>query len=278
MTSMDQNTLIDHPRRSDAARDYLWLHLRDLPFFRALLRAVEARFYRDISLPEPTLDLGCGDGHFATVAFDRPLAVGVDPWWEPLREAAEREAYRGLTCAAGAELPFPDEYFASAVSNSVLEHIPEVEAVLKEAARVLKPGAPFVFCVPNHRFLPTLSIGRFFDRVKLKPLGKAYRAFFNRISRHYHCDAPEIWEDRLAQAGFQVEEWWDYFSPAALRTLEWGHYLGLPSWVSQVLFGRWILSPTRWNLALTERLIAPYFYEDPENPQGAYTFYRARRL
>ncbi len=257
--------------------NHLWPQLTDLPYFRALLRAVEARFYEDIELPAPTLDLGCGDGHFASRAFARPLEVGVDPWWGPLLEAKERGAYRGLTQADGARLPFPDGYFASAVSNSVLEHIPHLDAVLAEMARVLRPGAPFIFCVPNHNFLPTLSLGRSLDRVGLRPLGDAYRAFFNRISRHHHCDPPEVWRARLEKTGFVVDDWWHYFSPAALRTLEWGHYFGLPAWVSKALFGRWILAPTRWNLALTYRLVGKHYHEQPRREDGAYTFFITHR-
>ena len=57
--------------------DLLWQHLKDLPYFRALLRAVEARFYADLTLGEPALDLGCGDGHFASLALAgrAPLAT-----------------------------------------------------------------------------------------------------------------------------------------------------------------------------------------------------------
>jgi len=166
--------------------DFLAQHLRDLPYFRALLRAVEARFYQDIPLPAPTLDVGCGDGHFAGLAFERPLEVGLDPWWPPLLEAAGRKSYRSLLRADAGRMPFPDGHFASAVSNSVLEHIPHLQQVLQDTARVLQPGAPFIFCVPNHQFLPNLSIGRGLDAFGLKPLGNAYRAFFNRISRHHH--------------------------------------------------------------------------------------------
>ena len=61
-------------------KDYLWLHLRDLPYFRALMRAVEASFYAHLDLPRPILDVGSGDGHFASVAFDQPFDVGIDPW------------------------------------------------------------------------------------------------------------------------------------------------------------------------------------------------------
>ena len=69
------------------SEEILWRHLRDLPYFRAMVRAVEDSFYQGLELPAPVLDLGCGDGHFASVAFDHPLDVGLDPWWGPLLEA-----------------------------------------------------------------------------------------------------------------------------------------------------------------------------------------------
>ncbi len=259
-------------------KDYLWPQLLELPYFRALLRAVEARFYGQIDLPEPLLDLGCGDGHFASHAFDHPITVGLDPGFGPIREAAYRRTYCCLVLADGGRIPFPDGYFASAMSNSVLEHIPHVEMVLSELARVMRPGGRFVFSVPNHRFPEQLSVGRAFDRLGLPRLGAAYRGFFNRISRHAHCDPPEKWQVRLAQAGFTVEGWWNYFSPAALFTLEWGHYLGLPSLLSRWLSGRWILVPTPWNLAFTERLVRRYYEEPSQRDDGAYTFFIVRRV
>ena len=267
--------IADQPQPS---KDYLWLHLRELPYFRALLRSVEARFYQEIELHSPILDLGCGDGHFASIAFDRRLDVGIDPWWDPLQEARQRSAYRELMQSDGSWLPFPNGYFASAVSNSVLEHIPNLEPVLLEVARVLKAGAPFVFCVPNHRFDKMLSVGKFFDSVGLDLFGNRYRAFFNRISRHYHCDPPELWESRLKVTGFQLERWWHYFSPAALRMLEWGHYFGLPSLISKKLTHRWIISPSRWNLSFIYRMLKPYYNEPVCRDRGVYSFFIATRL
>jgi len=104
--------------------DFLWKHLCELPYFRAFLRAIEARYYQPLSLPSPTLDIGCGDGDFASLTFDRKLDVGVDPWAEPLLEAGKRKVYHLAVQSNGAQMPFPDGYFASALSNSVLEHIP----------------------------------------------------------------------------------------------------------------------------------------------------------
>ena len=259
-------------------KDYLWLHLRDLPYFRSLVRAVEARFYEQIELPRPVLDVGCGDGHFASVTFEQPLDVGIDPWAGPVRQASSRGGYHAVIRGDGGQMPFPDQTFASAVSNSVLEHIPHVEAVLADTARVLKTGAPFVFCVPNHNFLSSLSVSNTLDKLGLRGLGNAYRRFFDRISRHQHCDPPEVWQPRLERAGFRLERWWHYFPPRALHVVEWGHYFGLPSLVSHVLTRRWILAPTRWNLALTRRLVQPHYDADPVCPDGVYSFYIARKV
>jgi SAM-dependent methyltransferase len=272
-------TLHTHiPVEADKARkDHLWLQISSLPYFRGLLRAVEARFYENIELPAPTLDLGCGDGHFATLAFSRPLEVGLDPWKGPLREAEKRGGYRQVIEGFGNAIPFDDAYFASAVSNSVLEHIPDLSPVLADLARVLKPDAPFIFCVPNHHFLPSLSVSNFFDRIGLKFLGNAYRGFFNRITRHHHCDDPKVWKDRLETAGFVLVDWWHYFSPQANHILEWGHYFGLPSLVSRRLLGRWILIPNHWNLFLTDLITRKSYNEPSIQENGTYTFYIARR-
>ena len=259
-------------------KDYLELSLRELPYFRALLRAVEARFYEDFELPSPTIDIGCGDGHFAGLAFDSPIDIGIDPLWGSIQEAGERETYHSVVCANSATLPFPSRYFNSGMSNSVLEHIPNIDQVIKEIARVLQPGAPFVFCVPNHRFLDNLSIGQFLDRIRLKRLGDSYRDFFNRISKISHSDKPEVWEARLRKHGFVVEQWWHYFSPEALHTLEWGHYFGIPSWVSKTLFGGWILAPAAWNLSITRKIVQRHYDQYPRSEEGVYSFYVTRRI
>lgn len=259
------------------SKDYLWLNLIEIPYFRGLMRAVEASFYPQFTLPGPILDIGCGDGHFATVALEKPVDVGIDPCWGPLLEAKKRQGYRMLVRGDAGRLPFPDAYFGSAFSNSVLEHIPQIEPVLSETARVLKPGAPFIFCGPNHRFLNNLSLSNFLDRLGLVPLGDIYRNYFNRISRHYHDPEPEVWQQRLEQSGFEIERWWYYYSPEELHITEWGHYFGLPALVSKILTGRWVIAPTRWNLALTYRYVSRCYQPAEECEQGVCTFFIARR-
>jgi SAM-dependent methyltransferase len=263
-------------KQTAVKKDFLWLHLRDLPYFRAMLRAVEAQFYQDFELKSPVLDVGCGDGHFASIAFDQPLDVGIDPWEGPIKQAAGFGGYRTLVRGDGGKMPFPDDYFSSALSNSVLEHIPHIDQVLEETSRVLKPGALFLFCVPNPAYLTELSIPGIMEKLRLSGLGMRYTDWFRRISRTHHADPPEVWQSRLECAGFSLERWWHYFSPAAMRTLEWGHYFGAPSLLARWLTGRWIIAPTRWNLFLTDRLVRRHSRAVPD-PQGTYTFFVARK-
>ncbi len=250
---------------------FLWPMLRSLPYFRAVLRAVEAYYYQDLELPSPILDVGCGDGHFASVAFPRKIDVGLDPAHHSLQEAKTWGAYRDLVQAEGGRAPFPDAYFASALSNSVLEHIPNVGAVLKETSRLLKPGAPFVFCVPNPTYFEALGVPRW-----LPFLRGPYTAWFRRISRVQHADGVEVWREHLHKAGLKLERSWNYFPPAAMRALDWGHYLGAPTLLPHLLTGRWLFSSARWNLAPTARLVGKHADPTPAE-QGAFTFYICRK-
>ena len=255
-------------RENPKSKDFLFLQLRDLPYFRAFLRAVESSYYQDLPLLAPIYDVGCGDGHFASLTFEQKIDVGLDPWHGPIHEAKKFGAYKSLVEADGAKSPFPSEYFASGFSNSVLEHIPHIDAVLAETARVLKKDAPFYFCVPNTRYLSELSMSRVF--------GKSYTEWFRRISRVQHADEPDVWKERLERAGFEMIRYWHYFSPSAMRVLEWGHYFGVPSVFARLLTGRWIIAPTQWNLAMTKRYVGRYASTEPVK-DGTFTFYIAKK-
>lgn len=257
--------------------DFLKRNLADLPYFRALLRAVESRFYQSIEIKSPVLDLGCGDGHFTRVTFKDLQIIGVDPWITSLQEARKTSSYQGLILAIGQDLPFKKGVFKSCISNSVLEHIEDLEPVIQQVARVLDLHGLFIFCVPNQNFTKNLSIALFLEKMRLNGLANFYRVFFNKISRHVHCDPHQVWEKRLDEAGFVIIDHWDYFSPSALRTLEWGHYFGLPYLISKLIFGKWVL----WPLLNQNPLYLPlkkYYLEDSQQAEGCYSFYITRKV
>lgn len=250
--------------------DFLWSQLIELPYFRALLRAVESRFYQKLPVVEPVLDLGSGDGSFAAQTFSRPLEVGLDPWPAPMREARRRGAHKLLVLADGAHMPFANATFQTIISNSVLEHIRDIDPVIVESFRVLRSGGYFLFCSPSEHFTDWL--------IGAKAFGDSYRRWFNRIARHEHCDGPTVWEKRLERAGFMVEKIWYYFSPRATQTLELGHYFGLPNLISKKLFGKWVLYPSRSNpyLRFLDATLRP-ICDEPPGETGSCLFCVARK-
>ncbi len=92
------------------------------------------------------LDLGCGAGHVSFNAAARAgEIIAYDLSAEMLSVVAQAAAERGLgniaTRQGAAErLPFPDESFDCVLSRYSAHHWRDVEAALREAARVLKPG------------------------------------------------------------------------------------------------------------------------------------------
>ncbi len=101
--------------------------------------------------PARALDLGCGGGHVAYALAPHARSVAaVDLSAEMLAAVGAEAARRGLknieTVQAPAEnLPFADGAFDCLVSRYSAHHWRDVAAGLREARRVLRPGAPAVF-------------------------------------------------------------------------------------------------------------------------------------
>jgi SAM-dependent methyltransferase len=89
------------------------------------------------------LDLGCGVGHSFDLLAPRE-SVGVD--LDPAVLVGQRRETRAADMR---KLPFAAAGFASVLAVQSLEHVPDPERVLAEAARVLEPDGVAVFVTPN---------------------------------------------------------------------------------------------------------------------------------
>ncbi len=204
----------------DPNRDYLTLTLEQYWFAPpvALWRAVELRTLAVESFPRPILDLGCGDGLVAAVLFgNEPLVeAGFDPWWAQVRKA--RGVYRAVQQARGDAIPYADATFATIFSNSVLEHIPDLEPVLREVARLLRPGGRFLATVPSDAFRRLLAGYR--ARLAVGDLSgaEAYADAVDQRLEHYRYPAPDRWAELLAEAGLRLARS-RYYLPADVVAL-----------------------------------------------------------
>lgn len=131
------------------SRDFWWN-----PDFLALMAERWA-----LSAARSVLDAGCGVGHWgrALAPFLAPEAsvVGIDrePAW--VAKAAEIAKDKGLSrflYRAGDvhALPFPDASFDLVTCQTLLIHVPDPRAVLREFRRVLKPGGLLALSEPNN--------------------------------------------------------------------------------------------------------------------------------
>ncbi|NOZ06399.1 MAG: class I SAM-dependent methyltransferase, partial [Chloroflexi bacterium] len=238
--------------------DYLTRHLHEVPAFRALLRSIECRLFEEAGpLEPPVLDLGCGDGHFASIAFHASLFAGFDLDEPSVREAATRGIYRHLLVSSAPAMPFAGASFATVVSNCVVEHIPDLEGTLAEVHRVLRPGGRFLFGVPSDRFADMLLGSTLLRRVGLRGLAGRYGGWFNDHSAHFHTDPPAVWQERLERLDFTVSRWQYYMTPAGHRAFDLAHYLGVPNLISRKLTGRWVLWHNPVTLRFVERWLRP---------------------
>ncbi len=250
--------------------------LFSMPYFRGMLRACEQRFYEEQALTEPILDIGAGDGHFAQAMLNKKTMFGIDPWWEPLQEAKKRQVYGLLVQGVGDQIPASEAVFPTAISNSVLEHIPDVQTVLNDVYRCLIPGGKFLFAVPNARFKTDLWGMKILNKLGMQRLAGSYSRFFNKISRHVNLDTPETWQERLEQAGFSKVEYFNYFPAWALHMLERGHLFGILTLFYKKIFGKWILFPSKNNPFIPFKKVC-HLLENPYCEDGTETFFIATK-
>jgi len=252
--------------------DFLDAHLEKVPPFRALIRSIECRiFERYCPLIPPVLDIGCGDGLFASLAFDRPLTVGIDPDSRDLQQALLEGSYVNLSSADSTALPFRSGQYKTVISNCVLEHIEDLDGALSEIVRVMDNGATLLFGVPSHRFGEFLLGSTIASRFGLKRLSQWYRNWFNRHSIHHHTDGPETWVKRLDQYNLTVRSWHYYMSPSSHFAFDLAHYLSVPNLISWKLTGAWRL-PGNPLQKLFYRWLKAHYLANPEG-EGAYLFF-----
>jgi 2-polyprenyl-6-hydroxyphenyl methylase/3-demethylubiquinone-9 3-methyltransferase len=109
------------------------------------------------------LDVGCGGGILAEeFARSGARVTGIDPAPETVATAQAHAAAAGLSIdyrvGAGERLPLPDAAFDVVACCDVLEHVDDVDRVIAEVARVLRPGGLFFYDTINRTWMSKLAV------------------------------------------------------------------------------------------------------------------------
>lgn len=171
----------------------------------ALWRAAEIAALREQIYPRPVLDLGCGDGLVTSLVLQQ-VDLGVDPDAQVLHQAQQRGIYARLAAVPIEAAQLPAASVATLVSNSVLEHLPQLDRVLAAVSRLLRPGGKLIFTAPTEAF----------SRWLVLPAAQ-YARWRNRVLGHHNLWSWECWAEHLGRAGLAVE----LVRPYLRRPLVW---------------------------------------------------------
>ena len=108
------------------------------------------------------LDIGCGDGQILKAIWGE-VKVGTDISKEICRSAKICDFL--LTLADSEHLPIKNNYFDMVTCINVVEHVSNVDSLIKEAKRVLKKRGLLIIITPNGDIEFLLDIA---DSLKLK--------------------------------------------------------------------------------------------------------------
>ncbi|WP_084863800.1 bifunctional 2-polyprenyl-6-hydroxyphenol methylase/3-demethylubiquinol 3-O-methyltransferase UbiG [Salibaculum halophilum] len=170
----------------DTVADQWWSD--EIRWVRTLKNLVPGRlswFDRQIDWAgKRVLDLGCAGGFMAEALAERGAQVtGIDPA-EKAIAAARAHAHAAEHAIAydvgvGEALPYDRAGFDAVVCVDVLEHVSDLDRVLAEVARVLRPGGLFLFDTINRNPLARLAtITMAEDILRLLPRGTHDPALF----------------------------------------------------------------------------------------------------
>jgi SAM-dependent methyltransferase len=132
-------------------------------------------FVRSLDRAESALDLGCGDGRL-TAELNAGELTAADVSRVALERARRRlPGARFAELEPDAPLPFDDGAFDLVLCAETIEHVRDVQLLLSEIRRVLRPGATLALTTPAHRALvrpphPLSPHLRLFTRRSLRTL------------------------------------------------------------------------------------------------------------
>ncbi len=176
------------------------------------------------------LDLGCGDGRVTSAIFSQARCswnnketcrlVGIDPDVEDSAIARKSGLYEKVhTCSANA-IPEKNGSFDFCFANSVIEHIPDIDEVLVEVGRVLKPNGKFIFTVPSTGFDRLMKTSRFWAKKFSGGNLEEYSRMINvRLAHNRYYDHNKA-EAMLRNVGLDIVQEELYFPESAVRIWE----------------------------------------------------------
>ena len=191
----------------------------------------------------PVLDVGCGDGLFARVAFDDVEVWGIDVNAAEGRWAAVSQAYAQVILGDVTTAALPESFFATCIANCSLEHVPRIDLALRTIFRALRPGGLAYLFVPNAEWASHLLSVRALKRIGAPALGQTLQQAIDRLFRHHHLYDANGWRSVVAASGLEIAELTPVLSTATTVAFEAFLLPSVAGYLNKRLTTRWTNFP-----------------------------------
>lgn len=205
--------------------------------------------------PGPVLDVGCGDGLFAGLAFRDVEVWGIDIDATEGRWAAASHAYRQVILGDVTQAGLPERFFSTCVANCSLEHVPRIDLALRTILGSLRPGGHAYLFVPNAEWAAHFLSVRALHGIGATSLGKRLQKSIDRVFKHHHLYDEAGWRDVVEESGLEVVSIEPVLSTATTVAFEAFLFPSLAGFVNKRLTSRWT------NFPPLRRLVARPVYE-----------------
>jgi len=194
--------------------------------------------------PGPVLDVGCGDGLFARMAFDDVDVWGIDIDAAEGRWAAASKAYTQVILGDVTQVTLPETFFATCVANCSLEHVPRIDLALKNILRSLRPSGLAYLFVPSAGWAGHLTSARVLSELGAPALGARIESSIDHVFKHHHLYDAQGWRRVVEQSGLEVLEVEPVLSTATTVAFEAFLLPSLAGLLNKRLTTRWTNFPS----------------------------------
>ncbi len=193
--------------------------------------------------PGPVLDVGCGDGLFARMAFDDVEVWGIDIDASEGRWAAASQAYAQVILGDVTRAGLPSGFFATCVANCSLEHVPRIDLALKNILNSLRPGGLVYLFVPAAGWASYLTSARVLRDLGALRLSTGIQNAIDHQFRHHHLYDAQGWSRVVEQSGLELLECAPVLSTATTVAFEAFLIPSLAGLLNKKLTTRWTNFP-----------------------------------
>jgi 2-polyprenyl-3-methyl-5-hydroxy-6-metoxy-1,4-benzoquinol methylase len=197
----------------------------------------------------PILDVGCGDGLFASIAFEGAEVWGIDIDGAEGRWAAASQAYTQVILGDVTQAKLPQGFFGTCVANCSLEHVPRVDRALVNIRDSLRPGGRAYLFVPNKDWARQLLSYRALEGVGLDRAAELLRSSVDTFFKHHHLHDADEWRGMITAAGLDAVAVEPVLSTGTTVAFELLLLPSLAGYLNKQLTTRWTNFPPLRKLA-----------------------------